>query len=428
MPIGQEACQLIGVALFVFEDALQHAAGGRVAVAELSDRGPVGVYGVALGLEIGHQHPDQAVARPPVEARQRLDAAGPKGGIAAELTDPLGEGPSVAELLLGVGFKLLHRRPRPQSLGLESVLQIPQVAQKLGGQQRLEPTHHRLGLERIAWRQRAAPHVSAADSAPPQAPPPDVVVARALRQARANTAPSSQRRAEALQWQLAQLGRRVVPFEIRRLGSAPVRREDLQQEALLGLYDAAGRFDPDRGARFTTFAHWHVRHRLQVLAARVGPVVAQPVSAHRARARIRRAEHTLRQAGERGTVARIAELTDLTPRRVAELRRPIRGHDYDGPVGDDGGRTWAECLPADTVDPAAQLDTKRAVRRLRLALRPSAGALSEREHHILTERYLSPRATAPARRVLGQQLGISGERVRQLERRALKRLHAAVAH
>lgn len=256
---------------------------------------------------------------------------------------------------------------------------------------------------------------------------PATSIARALREARADTSPASQRRADELQWELAQHGASVIPFEIRRLKTTRVPREELEQEALLGLFAAAARFDPERGLRFGTFARWHVRHRLQTHAAKAGPVVAQPVSATRARSSIRRAIYQLETSGRSVTTAAIAELTNLSEQRVRDVRDPIRGHDFHGPADDREGRSWAEKLPAPTLDPAAEVDRRRAVRKLRQVLRSPRSPLQPRERTIVQERYLHLGSRPASRRELGEALGVSGERVRQLEKRALRRLRSAMA-
>ncbi len=255
---------------------------------------------------------------------------------------------------------------------------------------------------------------------------PATAIARQLRAAKADDTPGSKQRANELQWKLAKLGQSVLPFEIRRLRRTAVPISELEQEAMLGLFEAAARFDPERGVRFGTFARWHVRNRLQIHVARTGPVLAQPVSAQRARARIRRALHVLESGGKPRTIQNIAEVAGLPTERVRTLRSPIQGHDFDGPADSRDGRTWAEQIPARPRNLDAALDHQRALRTLQQLLQSSRSPLGERERSIVFQRYLHQGKRAPSRRQVGQKLGISGERVRQLEQRALKRLRKSM--
>ena len=77
--------------------------------------------------------------------------------------------------------------------------------------------------------------------------------------------------ADAAYWRLAMLAQRTAVYQAHRRRDGSGCPEDLTQEALLGLYDAAIRWDPDRGVRFATFARWWVRHRVAEHLATMHP-------------------------------------------------------------------------------------------------------------------------------------------------------------
>jgi RNA polymerase sigma-32 factor len=218
--------------------------------------------------------------------------------------------------------------------------------------------------------------------------------------------------------------------KFRRYG-APM--EDLIQEASLGLMRAAERFDPDRGVRFSTYAAWWIRAAIQdhVMRnwslVRTGSTTGQKslfFNLRRVQARLQREArdrgetlegHALRQ--------RIAEELGVTESEVEMMDGRLAGSDLslDAPQGsDEEGRAWVDALEDEGPHSAEQVAAAHDAGRLRSWLAKALAALNPRERLIVTERRL--KGEGRTLESLGEELGLSKERVRQLEAAAFAKL------
>ncbi|MYZ50504.1 RNA polymerase factor sigma-32 [Propylenella binzhouense] len=211
---------------------------------------------------------------------------------------------------------------------------------------------------------------------------------------------------------------------------------DLIQEGHVGLLEAAARFEPDRQVRFSTYATWWIRASIQDYILRNWSIVRGGTSStqkalffnlRRLRARLSRGAEPM---NEPIVYEEIANALGVSPADVALMDSRLSGPDLslNAPVSEADGQSSDRQdflaadgpLPDETV--GAQIDSERWVLWLNQALT----ALNERELRIVRERRLSEDgATLES---LGEKLGISKERVRQIESRALEKLKTALTN
>jgi RNA polymerase sigma-32 factor len=204
---------------------------------------------------------------------------------------------------------------------------------------------------------------------------------------------------------------------------------DLVQEGNIGLMLAAARFEPERDVRFSTYASWWIRSSIQDYVLRNWSIVRTGSNAlqkalffnlRRLRAQIdARGEHLPSEARER-----ISKLLKVDVREVEsmELRLAANDRSLNTPVGENGDSELLDHLPDDAPDPEAQVAERydSALRARWIA--EAVSNLSKREQTIIRARRLSEDAVTLES--LGQRLGISKERVRQIEHQAIEKLRA----
>ncbi len=207
---------------------------------------------------------------------------------------------------------------------------------------------------------------------------------------------------------------------------------DLVQEGVVGLMQAAARFEPERDVRFSTYAAWWIRAAMQDYILRNWSVVRTGTTAaqkslffnlRRLRAKIE--EGTGGRLDDAGR-AKIAEELGVSRADVEDMEMRLSGADQslNSPIGPDGEDAWQDFLADDRPTPEENVAEMRDSRRRSQWLAASLAELSERERTIICERRL--REEGSTLEELGAKLGISKERVRQIEHRALMKLKAAL--
>lgn len=210
---------------------------------------------------------------------------------------------------------------------------------------------------------------------------------------------------------------------------------DLIQEGHVGLLEAAMRFEPDRDVRFSTYAAWWIRASMQDYILRNWSIVRGGTSSAQKALffNLRRLRARLAQgSGPLGNVALYKEISTalgVSEADVATMDSRLSGPDtsLNTPMSDESGATdrmeFLVCedpLPDEVVGEAIDLERRSGW------LRTALGVLNPRELQIIEERRLSEEgATLEA---LGAALGISKERVRQIESRAMEKLKFALIH
>ena len=209
--------------------------------------------------------------------------------------------------------------------------------------------------------------------------------------------------------------------------AAGVGREELLQEGVVGLLRALSRFDPGLGTPFWAYASWWVRQAMQQVVSELTRPAVLSDRAQRGLARVRdaRSEHQQAHAQEPSS-GDLAASTGLPREQVESLlavERAPRGleephvHD-DGPPG-----TLEEAI----ADPEAENEYQYVIDRMEIdEVRGLTAGLDDRERSILRDHY---GLGGPPRtlREIGERLGLSAERVRQIEEETLARLRSAVA-
>jgi RNA polymerase sigma factor (sigma-70 family) len=208
-------------------------------------------------------------------------------------------------------------------------------------------------------------------------------------------------------------------------GGGRVQRSELMQEGIAGLLFATRRYDPRTGTPFWAYASFWVRKAMQDLLAEVTRPVALSDHAVRGLARIRAARRDYVDAHATDPTAdQLAAATGFTRSQVESLlavERTPRG--FDDPLGvDEEGvpATLGETL----ADPEAEDDYQHVLDEMELS--EFARRLDERERTVLWRHYGLGRPPQTLSQI-GASLGITAERVRQIEAGALKRLRDAVA-
>ncbi|MEM8978790.1 MAG: RNA polymerase factor sigma-32 [Pseudomonadota bacterium] len=212
---------------------------------------------------------------------------------------------------------------------------------------------------------------------------------------------------------------------------------DLIQEAGLGLMKAADKFDPDRGVRFSTYAVWWIKASIQDYVmrnwsmVRTGSTSSQKslfFNMRRVQARLEREAAAGGEALDKHQMRQmIATEVGVPLADVEMMEGRLAGSDYSlnaTQSTDDEGREWIEALEDDSEQAEHQVEHSHDTETLRGWLVTALSALNEREQFIVRERKLreEPRTLES----LGNELGLSKERVRQLEAAAFGKMRKSL--
>jgi RNA polymerase primary sigma factor len=214
---------------------------------------------------------------------------------------------------------------------------------------------------------------------------------------------------------------RLVHAIARMHRNSSVPYADLVQEGTIGLVRAVERFDHRRGLRFSTYGVWWIRRSILDAIAST-ELIRLPDKANRQLAAVRRAEEELgRVRRRRPTDAQIAAHTQLSVTTVRSLRGAARVTvSLDQPVG-EGATPFGELIADErAIDPSDDA----IARENRFEVSAMLRLLPERHREVLVRRYGLNDSRAQNHEEIGEWLGVSQERSRQIEREALHRLRS----
>ncbi len=204
---------------------------------------------------------------------------------------------------------------------------------------------------------------------------------------------------------------------------------DLIQEGNVGLVRSVQSFDPDRGFRLISYGVWWIRAYIQEYILRnwslvkMGTTQLQRRLFNHLQSSQKRLDQRLSEDDEQHRRARVAKAVGGTVRDVEDMEHRLHSRDLSLDrtfSNDDGGTTLQDSLPGEGPDAEAMLEECQVIHLQNRELNRALNQLNHRERHILERRHLTEQSVTL--RELGEQLGVSKERVRQLESRALRSL------
>lgn len=203
---------------------------------------------------------------------------------------------------------------------------------------------------------------------------------------------------------------------------------DLVSEGNIGLMQAAARFEPEREVRFSTYATWWIRASIQDYVLRNWSIVRTGTTAaqkslffnlRRLRALIKDTSSGQLTPENRAYVAQALRVGEDDVEKMASRLAAV-DRSLNAPFSEDGEGEWQDLLTDENPDPETQVMEDRDQAQRAQWLAEALSRLSEREQLIIRERRLGEDSVTLEK--LGERLGISKERVRQVEHQALKKL------
>ena len=205
---------------------------------------------------------------------------------------------------------------------------------------------------------------------------------------------------------------------------------DLIQEGNIGLMKAVKRFDPERGVRLVSFAvHW-IKAEIHEFILRNWRLVK--IATTKAQRKLFFNLRSMKQALDtmsQEEVAEVAKQLDVKPEEVVEMETRFSGRDIslEPLLEDDDEETFSPiAYLTDGSEPSHVLEDEQTMRLRDEGLEQALGSLDARSRHIIEARWLREKDTATLHE-LADELGVSAERVRQIEAKAMQKLRMVMA-
>jgi RNA polymerase primary sigma factor len=215
---------------------------------------------------------------------------------------------------------------------------------------------------------------------------------------------------------------RLVVSVSRRYMGRGLSFMDLVQEGNIGLQIGVDKYDWRRGFRFSTYVYWWIRQAMTRSLAEHSRTIRLPVHAVELLTKVTRAEREiLARTGDQPTLDQVAQLLGLDTARIIEARRAaVAPLSIEAPLGDDTELTRGDMLDDEQAATAAHREVE--TRELSESLTAALESLDNREQMVLRMRFGLDRGEEKTLHEVAQKLGVSRERIRQIEQAALGKL------
>ena len=200
---------------------------------------------------------------------------------------------------------------------------------------------------------------------------------------------------------------------------------DLINEGNIGLITALDKFEPDKGYHFISYAVWWIRQSIMKAISEKGRTVRLPLNRSNELMQIQKAQKAIMHEKETTdpSVEDVAAATGLDPKLISDLIS-ISGDvvSFDSPVkkGEDSDSTFGDFIEAQEQGPEDQVMEQS----MRTAVRGLLSTLSDKEQDIITRRFGLDGTKPMSLKEIGEVYGLTKERIRQIEKRALEKLRA----
>lgn len=217
---------------------------------------------------------------------------------------------------------------------------------------------------------------------------------------------------------------RLVVSIARHYQNRGVALDDLIEEGNLGLIHAIGKFDPERGFRLSTYATWWIRQAIERAIMNQSRTVRLPIYLVKELNAVLRAMRELERSGGASDVEAVARKLNRPAEEVRQLLRlNERPSSLDAPLALDNELSMADALPdADAADPADGI----ARQEIEALVRTWVDQLNPRQHHVVVRRYGLEGHEPETLETIADELGLTRERVRQLQLEALTSLRKLI--